>query len=344
MRVLIRTDAGGSHGLGHATRCLALARELRVRGSEVRFVTRTLALRDFCGDAFAYETSLDDYGEHCLLAEALYRWEASVLILDTKYSYDDAWLHYLDDNVCNIVRIDHQTAREESCSLLVAPVAHWDTATVSRLRHDFGERFLYGWDYVILDDAVTRQAPIPYSERAPHIVLCAGGSDPTGALDQMYAWTDGMQIDAKMLFCFGAQSHGTLRQRYDAVGGESLCTSGNRYIVPFHRDYLRQASLVVCMFGVTCYECLSYRTPALILAHTDENVHGAWGLEAASYGAAHALGHMSDHDASSFRSCLSAWYHVSGGIYARQHMHDASAGLMDGHGVQRVAEAILTLV
>jgi spore coat polysaccharide biosynthesis predicted glycosyltransferase SpsG len=338
MRIIIRVDIGENHGMGHAVRCKALAHALQARGAEVRFITRTLALRDFCGERFSYEFSLDGDSEHSLLYEAIDRWEASILIIDTKYPYLDDSLHYLDDNVCNIVRIDHPTAREDSCSLLVAPVAHWTTETVARLRQDFGERFLYGWDYVMLDDTVTQHEPIPYDKRAPHIVFCAGGSDPTGALEQMYVWTEGLHLDYKMLFCFGAQSHGALRQRYEDAGGESLCASGNRYIVPFHRDYLRQASLVVTMFGIAPYECLWYQTPALVFAHTDENAIGAQFLQYASESRLCSGGDIRTTDKSLFCNIL-------GIIYAATiRQMSVRACQFDGRGVQRVAEAILGLV
>lgn len=347
-RVLIRVDIGGEHGMGHAVRCKALAQALQAHGAEVRFVSPMKAMKDFVAPfhcSLAPDSLANGYQWAGCPNSTLWMNEGGItLVIDTKSeaAVSPEWLRCLrhEYRYVRVVRVDHPDATPDTCDLLIAPCAHWGQETVARLRQSFGERFLYGWDYVMLDADVVQHAQVPYEQRNG-IVFCAGGSDPTGALDQMYALTENLHIDAKLLFCFGAQSHGTLRQRYEVAGEESLCASDNRYAMPFHRDYLRQAAMVVTMFGQTCYELVWYRTPALCLGRSFHEQHDIVGLgnasrQSISYGGP-ITGITSEQLYLYFKSML------DDERILLQQKYEASAGLLDGHGVQRVAEAILQL-
>lgn len=317
MRCLIRCDIGAEHGMGHATRCRALAKALASRGAEVVFVTATPALAEFVAP-FACDNPVlhnDD-----------------VMIVDHKTAYRDSQFNVRrGDN--KVVRIDDHTATSHNCDLLVAPCAHWAPETVSRLRADFGPRFLYGWEYVILDDAVTQQVPVPYAERQDGmIVFCAGGSDPGGAIPKMYHWIKDSLPTTKKFFLQGAY----IDANY-VMWGDIDSTA---QFAAFSLEYLRHAALIVGLFGTTCYEALWYRTPMLTLAHTEENDWGSLYLGIQSHHAIMRIGNIDKHHAQSFNTAIQfTWDSIS----QRQQMHDASDGLLDRHGTARVAEAILAL-
>lgn len=319
MRCLLRTDIGGNHGMGHAVRCLALAKALQARGAEVSFVTSTPALAVFVAPFACVDT---------LFAPPLPKIDAYVV--DTKDAdLSEDYYATVRRNGPKVVRIDHPSATPGACDLLIAPVAHWSPETVSRLRTAFGERFLYGLEYVMLAPEVTAQTPVPYAEREHGmIVFCAGGSDPSGALAQMHTWAKDVLPDAHKYFCVGAQQ-------------DIPCGTGDGY-VRFDRAYLAEASLAVCLFGVTPYECLSYRTPVLMLAHTEENCDGAQWLMRASNGAAWWIGSLNIPEALTTQGnfCASMQYAWT---VSKLRMHDASVNLLDGLGTQRVADAILGL-
>ena len=325
MKCLIRTDLGGIHGMGHASRCRALAQALAARGADVRFLTRTLPLAAFVAP-FAHETSLGAVDEQQLLAEAVARWRPDALVLDHPSPNGEDVLSEIDARWCPVVRLDHPEATPASCSRLIAPGAHWESATVERLRADFGPRFLYGWEYVLLDDAVTSHPPIPYAARQDGlIVFCAGGSDPTGALRRMVHWGASLPINAPKIFLTG----------HYATDRPVVAT-----VEPFERRWLRQAALVVTLLGQTAYECLYWHVPTLCFARTREDVPRLEVLSEASDGALVPCGWF-DH-------ATPAWF---GGLvqgYWERPAHRAimaatSAGLLDGQGTARVADAILEL-
>lgn len=320
-RMFIRVDMGGEYGLGHAKRCLALAKALKARGAEVLFLTTTPALA-----AFVTGFPCLPYGEPTLYA-------TDSIVVDTKGhdAVEAAFMGSLRDTLgSKVVSIDDPLVTPETCDLLIGPCVHWSPATVQGLQAAFGTRFLYGWDYVMLDDEVTSHAPIPYEERQEGpIVLCAGGSDPSMALEKMVRWSG--ELPKNLSLRFAIPQHA--RHAY------SLTPWGEW--MPFSRHLLREAALVVSMFGVTCYETLWYQTPLLMLSHADENDWGAFYLGRASSDAARRLGPLAAHTAATFTEALLATWNSP---YGRPYMHTAAAGLMDGQGIARIATAILELL
>ena len=332
MRVLMRVDAGGEHGLGHFVRMHALAASLRQRGVAVEYVSATPQRVAQLGATPCWDAAS---------IMALVRGFDS-LVIDTKapdWANDRYALQEMQDNWLDVVRIDHPHATPDTCSLLVAPCAHWPAAHVAHLRAAFGARFLYGWEYVMLDAEVTSQAPIPYSQRqSGPIVFCAGGSDPGGGLEQMYAWTKDIALASQ------ASLPTLVFALPKAMAGARILLDHRTTTTvfrPFQRSLLRSASLVVTAFGVTVYECLWYQTPTVGIARTRDEYDGLCRLR-------DGLGMHIPLDypltyasltAERFIALIEAYWDRD----IRQSMVQASAGLLDGHGIARGADAILAL-
>ncbi len=326
MNVLIRTDIGGNHGMGHAVRMLALARELQRQGALVSFVTATEALRNYVVPFRCY-----------LQAETAPCCPGDVLILDTKapdWANDDSALWLRRDAGLRVVRIDHPQASPDSCDLLIGPCAHWDAATVTRLRASFGTRFLYGWEYVLLDPAVAHLAPetVTVREQGP-IVFAAGGSDPTGALQAMYDATASYRSTQPLVFLHGARSQ-MLNPR------ENVQRASGSIIASFDRSWIRRGRLLVTMFGVTCYEALWWQVPQLIYSHTDENRDGAlefqYACDDVQY--CHYRGDLHTTDVAMFCTYLSYGLERSAGGSTV-----TFPSRFDGQGLSRLATAIQLL-
>ena len=326
MKVLVRTDGGGIHGLGHMVRMRALAQELAAHGCQVAFASNTpeslapLVAPFSCTHiaTVALQSSSRDYSS------------VDAVIIDTKYPIEEAWYRGFGKALGGkIVRIDHPHATPDSCDVLVGPCVHWSPETVNTLRASFGERCLYGWDYVMLAPEVTQHQPIPYEQRIQGpIVFCAGGSDPSGALATMAQWCGAMVMQTAWLFLMSQMStEFYTMQRW------------GQYI-PFDREHLRKAALVVSLFGITPYECIYYQTPTLMLAHTAENHIGAALLELATPAVRYCSALSAAHGQQYFCETIqNLWAWEKG----RTAYHHAAAGLIDGLGTERVAEEILRL-
>ena len=333
MRILIRTDMGKHHGMGHAVRMLALARQLAAAGAEVSFVTRTPELQGYVAPFRCYmpdETAPTTRGD--------------VLVIDTKaadWANDDSALYLARDTGMQIVRIDHPQATPDSCDLLIGPCAHWHEATVARLQRSFGDRFLYGWNYVMLDPRVTELPPVPRTgSRVRPIVFTAGGSDPTGALQRMYDLSATCQTTGPLVFLVGAQAPMVKTLPRHNRGSTFLVTS-------FTRHWIQHAGVVVTLFGVTCYEALWWQVPQLIFSTTQEHhtdalwfehvVHGCVADEMAC-GSAVFAGAFEAFTAEDF--CLELQEMC---MYANEVSGYSTVEGFDGLGLQRITQAILAL-
>ncbi len=338
MRILLRTDAGGPHGLGHAVRCKSLAYALQARGADVFFATDTYDILSAFVAPFP-----------CLEAHTVTVFELDVLVVDTKVAINDAWYRNMARSFgCKVVRIDHPDATPDTCDLLIGPVSHWPTDTVTRLRAVFGDRFLYGWDYVMFDDEVASQPPIPYTQRQNGpIVFCAGGSDPDGALDQMWNWTKDLHIETQLIFCYGVQSTGILARAGQHYGPPApmITRPPGHYIEAFTPRHLRSAALVVTTFGVTAYECLWWQTPVLCFGRTPEDVLDCRHLYHVLRESKHHPGFVACEPELAWKEDMFA--PLIQDLWAdqryRSRMSRMNAGFLDGKGTTRVADAILAL-
>jgi spore coat polysaccharide biosynthesis predicted glycosyltransferase SpsG len=229
-----------------------------------------------------------------------------------------------------IVRIDHPQAMPATCDLLVLPGAHHAPKTMARLQYDFGHDLLAGWEYVMLDEEVTHQPPIPFAERMQGpIVFCAGGSDPSMAFEQMACWCTALPTTMPLLFMIP-------QQRLN-VSSIPLWSKW----VPFSRDLLRHAAMVVGFLGQITYECLWYQTPMLCFARQDLDREPVAQLARDTQGAVTSGGCFQECTASLFCDWVEGlWKTVHGPSPPLAPARD----LLDGLGLHRVAEAILTLM
>lgn len=327
MRVLIRCDIGKEHGMGHASRCKALAQALAQRGAEVVFLTSTPALYEYI-KPFAIERGTHPYLTHKAGKVP------DVFVVDTAQTDDMYASDYYEDKwqamreYYRIVRIDHPHATPDTCDLLILPNIHTPHVPLLRLHTSFGPRLMAGADYVMLDQEVTALTPLPYADRMDGpIVFCAGGSDPDGVLAKMAASTVGMLPDVRKVFL-----HGAYDTRAYPVNARNI------FHLPFHREELRTAAMVVSTMGVTVYECLRLGTPVLVVGHTDRHCAAAKELEyATDYNTCWI--DMRQCTAERFCDYVTHLWHDNEDL---KEMAAYSCGI-DGKGVERVAERILAL-
>ena len=325
MNILIRVDIGAHHGMGHAVRMLALARELQRQGASVTFVTATDALRNYVVP-FRCDIGV---GPQAVTTPSK---RGDILIVDTKaddWANDNSGLWLTRDAGLRVVRIDHPYATPEACDLLIGPCTHWDTATVTRLRTSFGTRFLYGWEYVLLDPLLTLMPPVPQEQAvAESIVFTAGGSDPTHALQAMYDLTAPFVSTRQLIFLVGTQAP-MLETR---PGTQRLSPT---LVTSFDRTWIRHAELVVTLFGVTSYEALWWEVPQVIFTHTAENQLGARQFAAQHPAMAMCRGDIHHETPETVRQTLE--------VILEQGPYVPRPAAFDGLGVQRVAQAICEL-
>ena len=341
MTIFFRVDCGALYGLGHALRCRTLAQAIHAQAPDMplAFVTTTPELQKVLrdkGDAWRVEVSGafgEDHWLHWLKKHAQTR---DVLIVDAPDRLNDAaWITRIRETQL-VVRIDAPWATPETCDLLILPGMHHSAETIECLDTAFGERLMVGAEYVMLQEGVTlpMRLRLPYGERIPPwIVFNAGGSDPEGALPQL--WQRVRRLGDTLsgiqrVYCMGQT----------ATPWPVSQLSPDEWITGHSMRYVQHAQLFITLWGTTVYEAVALGTPTLAIARTEAEAEDAARLEAATDGAVQSLGTLVGLMRETLCDRLVALWEDG---KERKRMHYASAGLLDGKGAERVARAVVAL-
>ena len=328
----IRCDAGPRTGVGHLVRCVALAEELVARGAGVRF------LSDLGGVAWA-EAQLTQRGlpwhppplDPAGLVAAVRRLEIDALVVDsyTLPPPHSAAVRKAGRPVLAIVDGDFrgQTADIYVDQNLDAEIVVEDAIGLA------------GLDYALLRGSVRRlrppAAPVHSSVRTPKVVAFFGGTDAYRAAPQVAGLlaATGVAFDATII---GANEE--LRERLRAVPAGA----GQRFdIVPPTDDLpklLAGADLAVSASGTSTWELLCLGLPAALVWVVDNQILGYDRTIARGYAAGLGqLGHLGDDSVSTLRTLLTD-------AELRTTLAARAWAAVDGRGVERVAEALLSRV
>ncbi|GIM93822.1 PseG/SpsG family protein [Paractinoplanes toevensis] len=328
----IRCDAGPRTGVGHLVRCVALAEELVARDVGVRF------LSDLGGVAWA-EAQLTQRGlpwhpppfDPVGLVAAVERLELDALVID---SYTLPPLHSVAVRKAGrpVLAIVDGAFRGQSADIYVDQ--NLDSVITAE-----GVVGLAGIDYALLRGSVRQlrplSAPVHSSVRTPKVVAFFGGTDAYRAAPQAAALlaATGVPFDATII---GANEDLRAELRTVAAG------PGQRFeIIPPTDDLpklLAGADLAVSASGTSTWELLCLGLPSALVWVVDNQILGYERTMARGFAAGLGqLGHLGPPAVETLRALL-----TDAGL--RTALAARAWAAVDGRGVERVADALLSRV
>ncbi|HSJ10185.1 MAG TPA: UDP-2,4-diacetamido-2,4,6-trideoxy-beta-L-altropyranose hydrolase [Longimicrobiales bacterium] len=332
--IVIRVDAGPHLGLGHVTRCLALARQARRRGAHVRFITRASpgnAARLVEAHRFAVDLLPDGAEDRdaddtlALLAGTRPDW----LVVD-HYSLGTGYLSVLRPAGDRILAID-DIGRAHDCDAVLdssrfgtdASAAYAGLVPAHALQW-MGPRYaLLAPEYAPL----RRLLPERHDRR--RVLVAFGGADAADetrtALDALAApAVAGLAVDVII---------GPHHPDPDGI----TAAAARRPLTEVHRappslaGLMARADFAFGAAGGTTWERLCLRLPAAVVTAAENQVHAAQHLHAAGY--VHWLGDTGSVSRAAWLDALSA---------QRPSLASLPA-LVDGRGAARCARMMLDL-
>lgn len=132
-----------------------------------------------------------------------------------------------------------------------------------------GGNYYWGEKYYCLRDEFILTPPRDFSEKVNNILICFGGSDPSGFNDRMLDVIERIKEDNDIHYQF------VLGIGYEEnLAFESRCKRINKNIdcvrdVPSMAKYMNKADIAISAQGRTIYELASQRVPSIILAQND---------------------------------------------------------------------------
>lgn len=344
--IVFRTDSSVGIGTGHIMRCLTLAKELHSKGCTVAFICRQLAgniveLVTRQGYTVFY---LDDAGEDwdwkidaLKTAKVLEQegYKPDWLIVD-HYGLDYRWERYLRPLAKKILVIDDLANRQHDCDILLDQNIYPDMEQRYKMLVPKHCKLLLGPKNALLRkefrDARNRSGLRDGSIR--RILICFGGSDPTGETVRALKAVQGL---AGRNFAIDVVI-GQANPHQDEI--EFLCSNMTNTALYYQADNMAElmsvSDLALGAGGTMTWErcCLGLPTIVIAIAENQESI--------ASYCAKEGV--ISYLGLSSFvtiQTIIDALRCLLNNPDLLINMSEKAASLVDGNGVFRVTSNLM---
>lgn len=333
-RFIIRTDAGGEIGFGHAMRSISLAKHLRdFYGIEAIFYSNPYDKLENLYQSYGFQYVLNDgLSEAQLLCKIKDEYPGAVLFIDKLYPYDRETIHGLRNGL-KIIMLHNECEGMYEGDFAIFPSAHLNDKTLEDERWSYSPaEFLYGPKYVIINDHVVKSvAQHKNSNPQPYIAISTGATDPEGIFIRILEWINESKVTAKIKALYG----------FDFYHKASLLSLIPRLkptieVKEFNYEDLLSSHLAVSAVGVTTYELIFANIPLITIGHIQKNALAGEILQK-RYGCNHHLGMFKNVTSDQF---ISAIQHLWNSEEALRDIKEKQANLIDGKGINRLAEII----
>ncbi|MCX7628514.1 MAG: UDP-2,4-diacetamido-2,4,6-trideoxy-beta-L-altropyranose hydrolase [Methylophilaceae bacterium] len=340
MKVAFRADAGLALGTGHVMRCLTLADQLRAAGATTRFLCRPLdgqrgeyiAAR---GHALVWLPLREDLARDAedsraaLADQSPWDW----LVVD-HYGLNAGWEREMRAVAGKIMVIDDLADRPHDCDLLLDQNLQAPGRYAGRVPE--GCPCLLGPKYALLRPqfAAARATLRPRDGRVARILVFFGGADAGGAtLKALQAIRQLGRDDLAVDVVIGATNphRAAIEAAYQALPGAVL-----RCQVEDMAARMAAADLFVGAGGISSWERCCLGLPALVMATADNQVTQSELL--ARVGAQIYLGPSSSIEVDGLARWIESLMALPDTLI---HMAEQGKSLVDGRGVNRVADHLL---
>lgn len=339
--VIVRCDGGTAIGMGHVSRCLALAAELRdEHGDHVVF-----AMRDLAGAGAAavraaghtitpiVEPDAADYGPALLALAASF--SARALVADVRDALSRASLDAIRAVGVRVVTIDDGSDRRLASDLAFYP----PVPQVEELDWSgFTGRRVAGWEWVLLKRdfaADAREGGSPAVAAQPiDILVTMGGSDPAGMTE--------FAVDALNLLPLPQAVEIVAGPAFDRAAALARVVARSKHAVRVSQGtdamagLMRASRLAVVSFGVSAYELAACGVPAVHLCLAADHARSSSAFVAA--GIAESLGVFASVRPEQLAAAVSG---LLGDTSRCAAMSASARQLVDGRGAKRVAAEVV---
>lgn len=335
--VLIRADGGGSLGLGHVMRTLAVAEILRDElGYGVVFAMDAegrLAdgVRLVTARGFRVETK-DRESEAAWLKDICRIDLPGSILFDIRTNLSADEVEEIGELVSKVVTLDDGSDRR-----LVADVAIFPPVSQVEAMDWSGAKgkVIADWDHVVLSSGAVAAAFTPgIRARAPKLFVNFGGSDPFSLTVPAAQMLSRLVPDQEVTFVLGPGVSGA-----EARAGEVRDFSEHFTVQIAPENFFAVAAahdLALIAWGVTAWELAHAGVPAVLVCLDDDQYISAETFE--HQGIASRALMVSAGELPDLECHLIAWLNNSD---KRQKSAEKSIRLIDGNGARRVASTML---
>lgn len=341
MRMVIRSDASGTIGMGHISRCLTLTHEARMRGADCMFVTARLDGRgaDAVSGAGFPVQQLDvkpgSMNDAASSADAVREFGAGVILTDG-YSFKEKYLRRLKATGVPLVCIDDIAHTFFPCDMLVNQnIAA--SASIYKGRVDANARMLLGTRFALVrQEFVEARGNKGRTRRQVKNVLVTFGGSSLG-LSACIKALRALELSGGVFHAvavLGTEDRALTGKVEAALAGMSLRVDLLGYADNM-ANLMRDADIAITGGGSTCWEVACVGVPSVVIAIADNQSANIRGLGSA--GVSIDLGWHGDVRPEDIAYALEK---LSADIELRASMRKRGRALVDGKGAARVVTEI----
>ena len=259
---------------------------------------------------------------------------ARALVLDVRDDLPRAVIDRLREQGVLIVTLDDSSERRLAADLAFYP----PVPQVERMDWTgFTGELHVGWDSVVLRREFADPPPRIDNER-PVVLITMGGSDPAGLTLKAMEALDFLDEDFETIVLLGPGFSWHERLR-DLQARTHRCFDVRQRVADVP-GLMARADLAVAAFGVTAYELVAMRVPAVHLCLTEDHCESAAAFEAA--GLAISLGLFTDVRTEALAGAVKRL--LTDHRHHRRQMRDRATSLADGRGLERISRIIATRI
>jgi len=325
---LIRCDGGGRFGLGHVTRMIALARNLRDReGIGAVFAVNGTedAILPIVRAGFEAHL-LDDASDAENVHEMILQHVPDILVCDMREGVSGRELCEITASVPVTAVIDDGSNRR-----LAADVAYYPPVPQAMSLDWNGSVCAprVGWEWSLLGTDV-RALPQRALSPRPTLLVTMGGSDPEGLTQRAARALSKIKPNFRVRFVIGPSVADA-----QMVARKAEMISPNVEIVTGVQDLSAEfasCDVALCTFGVTAYELAAHGVPAIYLCLTEDHALSASAFERAGMGVSLGI-----HDRIEDEDITGAVIALLSDAERRNEMRAAGLTTLDGSGARRIA-------
>lgn len=263
LNVLIRCDASIQIGLGHVTRCLVLANELKDKGHFVYFAMKDyqLGINKVKEQGFQCFLPPAPFDYHQWITSLSVKLATNIFIGDVRDGLPIATIEYLKSKKMLTVAIDEPSDYRKACDLCFYP----PHAQLEELDwKGFKGKIKQGLEYVLLRPEFY-QTHQKKPNLIPHVMVMMGGTDPhkltLNVIQALLANTEKKQIDVVI-----SKSH----PDYQILKKLSTCITLHHNITNM-AAFLLTIDTAVISFGTIAYELIAMRCPAVYICLNEKD-------------------------------------------------------------------------
>jgi UDP-2,4-diacetamido-2,4,6-trideoxy-beta-L-altropyranose hydrolase len=335
VRVAFRTDAGSAVGLGHLSRCIALAGALQALGAESRVLLdgdqRAVELALAAGVEASAVARADDPGA---TVEWCRRLGASALVVDS-YGFLPDDLAALVAAGRPVVVFDDTANRELRVDLVIN-----GGVGARQLPYRGGPqtRYLLGPSYLALRPEFAEAAPRTIHDNVQRALVTIGGADPGRLTAALVRWAIAALGAITLDVVAGplVDDVASIRAAVRSVPGRVALHESPKHL----RDLMLTADLAITGGGHTLYELAATGTPMVAIRLAENQTPNIDAMRAAG-----VLAYAGDvHDAALGPVLGATLAALAVDPGQRAEMSRRGRALVDGRGAPRLARALLDLL